>query len=71
MAAERGLVYSQAHDDSNVYRVELRAGRAVGAARPIIASSRADGAPHISPDGRSIAFVSTRGGGRRNLGGVG
>ena len=63
MAAERGLVYSQAHDDSNVYRVELRAGRAVGAARPIIASSRADGAPHISPDGRSIAFVSTRGGG--------
>jgi Tol biopolymer transport system component len=63
MADERGLVYSQAHDDSNVYRVELRAGRAVGPARPIIASSRADGAPHISPDGRSIAFVSTRGGG--------
>jgi serine/threonine protein kinase/Tol biopolymer transport system component len=62
MAGERGLVYSQAHDDSNIYRVDLRAARAVGPARPIIASSRADGAPHISPDGLSIAFVSTRGG---------
>ena len=62
MAGERGVVYSQAHDDSNIYRVELRAARAVGPARPIIASSRADGAPHISPDGRNIAFVSTRGG---------
>ena len=63
MANDRGLVYSQAQDDSNIYRLELRAGRAVGSARSIIASSRADGAPHISPDGRSIAFVSMRGGG--------
>jgi dipeptidyl aminopeptidase/acylaminoacyl peptidase len=63
MANEGGVVYSQAHDDSNIYRVELRDGRAVGGARPIIASSRADGAAHISPDGRTIAFVSTRAGG--------
>ena len=63
MASERGIVYSQAQDDSNIYRVELRAGRAVGPPRSIIASSRADGAPHISPDGKSIAFVSTRGSG--------
>jgi Tol biopolymer transport system component len=60
MATERGLAYSQTQDDSNIYRIELRAGRAVGPARSIIASSRADGAPHVSPDGRSIAFVSTR-----------
>ncbi len=63
MANRVGLVYSQAHDDSNIYRVDLRDGRAVGPARPIIASTRADGAPQISPDGRSIAFMSTRGGG--------
>jgi serine/threonine protein kinase/Tol biopolymer transport system component len=63
MANAGGVVYSQPHDDSNIYRVELRDGRAVGGARPIIASSRADGAPDISPDGRSVAFVSTRAGG--------
>jgi Tol biopolymer transport system component/serine/threonine protein kinase len=63
MADDRAVVYSQAHDDSNIYRVELRARRATGSPRPIIASSRADAAPHISPDGRSIAFVSTRAGG--------
>ena len=63
MANQAGLVYSQAHDDSNIYRAQLRDGRAVGSVRPIIASSRADGAPHISPDGRRIAFMSTRGGG--------
>ena len=63
MADQTGLVYSQAQDDSNIYRVDLRAGRAAGPARPIIASSRPDVVPHISPDGQRIAFVSTRGGG--------
>jgi serine/threonine protein kinase len=63
MADGGTLVYSQSHDDSNLYRVDLRDGRAVGPARPIIASSRHDASPHVSPDGRSIAFVSTRGGG--------
>jgi len=58
------LVYSEAHDDSNIYRVELRNGHAIGTARPIISSSRTDHAPSISPDGRSIAFLSTRAGGQ-------
>src|SRR5262249_50923965 len=41
--ARRGrLVFSQAHDDSNIYRVDLRNGRALGSARPILTSSRAD-----------------------------
>ena len=62
MANRAGLVYSQAHDDSNIYKAELRDGRAVGPAKSIIASTRGDAAPHISPDGRSIAFTSTRGG---------
>jgi len=58
------LVFSQAHDDSNIYRVDLRNGRAIGTARSIIASSRTDHAPSISSDGRSIAFLSTRAGGQ-------
>jgi Tol biopolymer transport system component len=63
MANHAGLVYSQAHDDANIYRADLRDGGAAGPARSIIASTRGDGAPSISPDGRSIAFTSTRGGG--------
>jgi Tol biopolymer transport system component/serine/threonine protein kinase len=63
MANQAGLVYSQAHDDANIYRADLSDGRAAGPSRSIIASTRGDAAPHISPDGRSIAFTSTRGGG--------
>jgi Tol biopolymer transport system component/serine/threonine protein kinase len=63
MAGRGGLVFSQAQNDSNIYRASLRDGRAIGPARRIIASSRADSAPHVSPDGRSIAFVSMRAGG--------
>jgi Tol biopolymer transport system component/serine/threonine protein kinase len=58
------LVFSQAQTDSNIYRLDLRGERPVAAARLIIGSSRADYAPHISPDGRRIAFVSTRAGGQ-------
>ncbi len=63
MADQTGLVFSQAQDDSNIYRVDVRDGRALGPGRPIIASSRPDSVPHISSDGQRIAFVSTRGGG--------
>ena len=62
MADRGGMVFSQSHADSNIYRVDLRNARALGPARTIIASSRSDAAPHISPDGQSIAFLSTRGG---------
>lgn len=64
MAGHGGLVFSQVHSDSNIYRLDLRDARPIGAARLIIASTRSDDAPHISPDGRSIAFLSTRAGGR-------
>jgi Tol biopolymer transport system component/serine/threonine protein kinase len=63
MAGPGGLVYMQAYNDSNIHRIDLRDGRPIGAARPLIASSRVDSSPHISPDGESIAFVSLRGGG--------
>jgi Tol biopolymer transport system component len=63
MAGPGGLVFSQEHDDSNIYRVDLRNGRTLGLARPIIASSRSDTAMDISADGRNIAFLSTRSGG--------
>ncbi|MGE5815769.1 MAG: TolB family protein, partial [Acidobacteriota bacterium] len=64
MARGGRLVFSQAQTDSNIYRVDLRGQRPAGAARLLIGSSRADYAPHISPDGRRIAFLSTRAGGQ-------
>jgi Tol biopolymer transport system component len=63
MAAGDTLVFSQTQNDSNIYRTSVRDGRAVDGARRIVASSRADAEPHVSPDGRSIAFVSMRAGG--------
>jgi Tol biopolymer transport system component len=62
MATAAGLVYSQTHTDSNIYRLDLRDRRPTGPPRLIVASSRADDAPHVSPDGRSIAFLSRRAG---------
>jgi serine/threonine protein kinase/Tol biopolymer transport system component len=64
MGGPGGLVFMQAYNDSNIHRIELRDGRPIGTARPLIASSRVDSSPHISPDGRHIAFVSLRGGGQ-------
>jgi Tol biopolymer transport system component len=64
MAGRGGPVFSQLHADSNIYRADVQDARTVGQGRLIIASSRADLAPDISPDGRSIAFLSTRGGGQ-------
>ena len=63
MATRHGIVFSKTHSDSNIYRVDLRNARSTGAPRPIIVSSRSDNAPDISPDRRSIAFLSTRAGG--------
>jgi serine/threonine protein kinase/Tol biopolymer transport system component len=63
MATPDGLLYSQTQTDSNIYRLDLRDGRPLGAPRPIVTSSRSDEAPHVSPDGRSIAFLSRRAGG--------
>jgi Tol biopolymer transport system component/serine/threonine protein kinase len=63
MAAGDALVFSQRHSDSNIYRASVGDGPTRAGARRIIASSRADAEPDVSPDGRSIAFVSMRAGG--------
>jgi dipeptidyl aminopeptidase/acylaminoacyl peptidase len=64
------IAFSRQQTDTNIYRADLRfttdARRepVVNDLRPIAASSRADGAPRISPDGRRIAFESARSGGQ-------
>ena len=62
------LAFSRSQSDSNIYRADLRDGPGARhdqrAIRPILASSRADGAPRISPDGQHIAFESGRSGGQ-------
>ncbi len=57
------LVFSRKQHDANIYRLQLRA-PGVAAAEPerLIASTRLDYTPEISPDGASITFVSTRSG---------
>jgi Tol biopolymer transport system component len=53
------VVYvSQEAGDSNIYTLDLR----TGATRQLTTSNAADGAAVISPDGRSVAFLSNRGG---------
>lgn len=54
------LVYEQALQDVNIWRMDLtRSG-----ARPerLIASTRFDGNPQVSPDGKSLVFTSDRSG---------
>jgi len=47
----------------NIWRAELRDhGKTPGKPTPLIASTRADFAPRYSPDGKRIAFESSRGG---------
>jgi Tol biopolymer transport system component len=62
-ATSRRLVYRRGYSDSNIYRIELRGkdGR-VGASERFIASTRYDLIPEYSPDGKTIAFTSSRSG---------
>jgi serine/threonine protein kinase len=57
------LIYSRSSWDTNIYRFEIlvKSGR-VGPPSRFIASTRDDSGPEYSPDGRSIAFYSTRSG---------
>ncbi|HWQ52726.1 MAG TPA: protein kinase [Bryobacteraceae bacterium] len=53
------VVYAEARRDTNIWRLDLD-GRQPPA--PFISSTREDAWPEYSPDGRSIAFISTRSG---------
>lgn len=58
------LAFRQQQLDTNIYRVDFRSPKATGPGRRIIASSRLDDSPHVSPDGTRIAFESSRSGTR-------
>jgi Tol biopolymer transport system component len=57
----RRLALTQRRYDTNIYRFTISE-PGVAAAAPVIGSSRADESPQVSPDGRKIAFSSTRSG---------
>jgi Tol biopolymer transport system component len=54
------LVYVRGFDDFNIWRVDTAAAGAPTALA--ISSSRSDGMPQLSPDGRRVAFASDRSG---------
>lgn len=57
----RRLAYTKNLDDANIWRVEVSdIGGARGNLTKLIASSRLDQTPDISPDGKKIAFASNR-----------
>jgi Tol biopolymer transport system component len=58
------LVYVHSYQEVGIWRVDTPAPGAPASAPPAvaIASTRTDGMPHFSPDGRRVAFWSTRSG---------
>jgi Tol biopolymer transport system component len=55
------LSYSQQSGGANILKVELEeSGRVSTSPTGLIASTRIDATPHISPDGKRIAFCSSR-----------
>lgn len=54
------LVYAQTHRDANIWRAPGPLGASGEPLRRIVASSRDDWAPHLSPDGSRLAFASDR-----------
>ena len=57
------LAYAQVRHPSTIWQLELAGPtKAAGPATKIISSSRGDGGPHISPDGKFVAFQSWRSG---------
>ena len=58
------LAYSQETADWDIWRLDLQRGRGTGGAQTrFIASTRIDGNPQFSPDGKQVAFTSERSGG--------
>ena len=63
ISRQGNLVYTTGEGNVNIYRVDLPVADGVtGTAVKFISSSRWDHEPQYSPDGDSIAFVSTRSG---------
>ncbi len=58
----RRLVFSRTLATQNIWHLPLQNGRAIGAPRNLIASTRAEAAPQYSSDGKRIAFTSSRSG---------
>jgi Tol biopolymer transport system component len=58
------LVYVRRFADFNLWRIETPAPGATASAPPVvsISSTRGDSMPHLSPDGRRVAFTSDRSG---------
>ena len=58
------LVYVRSFQDTNIWRVETSASGAPASTPPVISisSTRRDSTPHLSPNGRRMAFVSDRSG---------
>ena len=57
------LAYEQRHRDTNIWKIALpESTRPAPAPLQLIASSRQDYAPHVSPDGARVAFLSDRSG---------
>ncbi|MGC4050892.1 MAG: hypothetical protein QM757_16115 [Paludibaculum sp.] len=66
-SAATRLVYEQGISDSNIWRQALDVGKDgplkfSGEPHRLIASTRVDSSPQVSPDGRHIAFISNRSG---------
>lgn len=55
------LVFARPINDLNLWRLPLREGRP-GRPEPLLSSTRMDGAPALSPDGRRLVFTSDRAG---------
>ncbi len=58
------LAYSQETGDLDIWRLDLERGRGTGGAQTrFLASTRIDGNPRFSPDGKQVVFASERSGG--------
>ena len=63
ISRQGSLAYARVLSDPNIWRVELSGpGGKAGPPKSFIASTRTDWNPKFSPDGKRIAFVSSRGG---------
>lgn len=56
------LAYTRESSDVNIWAIDVPAAGVAGAPRKLLASTRRDWFPHISPDGTKTVFISNRAG---------